>query len=424
MAVAPLDGPRGQRPCGEAVGIGVDLRPAQVDVGHATRLPRARGRRHRTAVARGRVNEAYVTAGTSDRPLPGRGDPEPTTSPASAAPAAGHRGRVGERRLHGRLGRARAGLTPQLTRRPGRPGGLPARSSWTGPRRHGRTPPAVPTRLERCRRCPPVGRSSMATPPGRGHGRGGVGLGGGQCGPAQPQGADERGAGGQVPQLELHLHHLLSGSSSMTDPGPRTAGSSRADLGVVWGSAGLPPPPRRSAPLRWAANPCLAQDRQGGVRGPVGSDERGAAPSGGFPADPVAAARALAPIIEAGRDRMDAERRLAPPGRRRAAASSARCGWPCPRTLDGPEFDPITQVRDRGGAVPPRRLGRLVRDDRRRRQLRPRLPGARRGPPLVRRPRCLPGRPAGADRSGRSGSRAATGSTAGSASPAAAATPR
>ena len=69
--------------------------------------------------------------------------------------------------------------------------------------------------------------------------------------------------------------------------------------------------------------------------------------AGGGPSatdDLVAAARALGPLIEADRGRMEAERRLSPP----VVAGLHELGafrLAVPRAIDGPEVDPMTQVR-------------------------------------------------------------------------------
>jgi alkylation response protein AidB-like acyl-CoA dehydrogenase len=65
---------------------------------------------------------------------------------------------------------------------------------------------------------------------------------------------------------------------------------------------------------------------------------------GVFPADPVAAARALEPLVAAGRDEMDAQRRLTPEIVEALRDLGAfRMGVPL--ELGGPEWDPVTQVR-------------------------------------------------------------------------------
>lgn len=70
----------------------------------------------------------------------------------------------------------------------------------------------------------------------------------------------------------------------------------------------------------------------------------GGPPAGAFPADPVAAATALAPLIEAERADMEAHRRI-PPAVAAAMADVGVLRAAVPADLDGPAYDPLVQVR-------------------------------------------------------------------------------
>jgi alkylation response protein AidB-like acyl-CoA dehydrogenase len=67
-------------------------------------------------------------------------------------------------------------------------------------------------------------------------------------------------------------------------------------------------------------------------------------PTGRYPEDPVAAARAMAPLVEANRDRIDTERRL-PAEVVEAMAGTGIMRAAVPPEMGGPAYDPATQVR-------------------------------------------------------------------------------